>query len=96
MNCPLKIFGNTERYTASCEHTSCEPGCAFKTEEKGCLLADGLKVYIEVHKPIKVESKIDQSKKEEVSKLVNVLQQVTNKGTIWPYLDNPNWYDVGF
>lgn len=68
MNCPLKIFGNAEHY-----NTFCEPDCVFKTEEKGCLLADGLKTYIEVHKPIKVEPKIDQSKKDEVAKLVNVL-----------------------
>ena len=44
MTCPLKMFGNPERYYASCEFD-----CAFKTET-GCLLAEGLKTYIDIHK----------------------------------------------
>ena len=68
MNCPLKMFYN------HC-HTLCESDCVFKTET-GCLLADGLKTYIDIHKPVKVEIESDQDKKEEISKLVNVLSKV--------------------
>ena len=49
MTCPLKMFGNPERYYASCESD-----CAFKTETS-CLLTEGLKTYIDIHKPVKVE-----------------------------------------
>lgn len=70
MNCPLKMFGNSEHY-----YTLCEPNCAFKTET-GCLLAEGLKTYINIHKPVKVEIESEQDKKEEISKLVNVLSQI--------------------
>ena len=68
MNCPLKMF------YSHC-HTLCESDCVFKTET-GCLLADGLKTYIDIHKPVKVEIESDQDKKEEISKLVNVLSKV--------------------
>ena len=68
MNCPLKMF------YSHC-HTLCESDCAFKTEI-GCLLADGLKTYIDIHKPIKIETESKQDKKEEISKLVNVLSKV--------------------
>ena len=70
MTCPLKMFGNLERY-----YTLCEPDCAFKTET-GCLLAEGLKTYINIHKPVKVEIESEQDKKEEISKLVDVLSQI--------------------
>ena len=70
MTCPLKMLGNPERY-----YTLCESDCAFKTET-GCLLADGLKTYIDIHKPVKVEIKSEQDKKEEISKLVNVLIKI--------------------
>ena len=70
MICPLKMFGNPERY-----YTLCEPDCAFKIET-GCLLAEGLKTYINIHKPVKVEIESEQDKKEEISKLVNVLSQI--------------------
>ena len=70
MTCPLKMFGNPERYYASCESD-----CAFKTET-GCLLAEGLKTYIDIHKPVKVEIESEQDKKEEISKLINVLSQI--------------------
>ena len=70
MTCPLKMFGNPERYYALCE-----PDCAFKTETS-CLLAEGLKTYIDIHKPVKVEIESEQDKKEEISKLVNVLSKI--------------------
>ena len=70
MTCPLKMFGNPERYYASCESD-----CAFKTET-GCLLAEGLKTYIDIHKPVKVEIESDQDKKEEISKLIDVLSKI--------------------
>ena len=65
MTCPLKMFNNSEHY-----YILCESDCVFKTET-GCLLADGLKTYIDIHKPVKVEDK-----KEEISKLVDVLSQI--------------------
>ena len=68
MNCPLKMFYN------HC-HTLCESDCAFKTET-GCLLADGLKTYIDIHKSVKVEIEPKEDKKEEISKLVNVLSKI--------------------
>ena len=68
MNCPLKMFYN------HC-HTLCESDCAFKIET-GCLLADGLKTYIDIHKSVKVEIESKEDKKEEISKLVNVLSQI--------------------
>ena len=68
MNCPLKMFYN------HC-HTLCESDCAFKTEI-GCLLADGLKTYIDIHKPVKVEIESEQDKKEEISNLINVLSKI--------------------
>ena len=70
MTCPLKMFGNPERYYASCESY-----CAFKTET-GCLLAEGLKTYIDIHKPVKVEIESEQDKKEEISNLINVLSKI--------------------
>ena len=70
MTCPLKMFGNPERYYALCESD-----CAFKTETS-CLLAEGLKTYIDIHKPVKVEIEPEQDKKEEISKLVNVLSKI--------------------
>ena len=70
MTCPLKMFGNPERYYALCE-----PDCAFKTET-GCLLAEGLKTYIDIHKPVKVEIESEQDKKEEISNLINVLSKI--------------------
>ena len=70
MTCPLKMFGNPEHYYASCESD-----CAFKTETD-CLLAEGLKIYIDIHKPVKVENESEQDKKEEISKLVNVLSKI--------------------
>ena len=51
MTCPLKMFSNSEHY-----YILCESDCAFKTET-GCLLAEGLKTYIDIHKPVKVEIK---------------------------------------
>ena len=71
MTCPLKMFGNPEHY-----YTLCEPDCAFKTET-GCLLAEGLKTYIDIHKPVKIEIEPEQDKKEEISKLVNVLSKIS-------------------
>lgn len=68
MNCPLKMF------YSHC-HTLCESDCVFKTET-GCLLADGLKTYIDIRKPVKVEIEPEQDKKEEISKLVDVLSQI--------------------
>lgn len=70
MTCPLKMFGNPERYYASCESD-----CAFKTET-GCLLTEGLKTYIDIHKPVKVEIESEQDKKEEISNLINVLSKI--------------------
>ena len=70
MTCPLKVFSNSEHY-----YILCESDCAFKTET-GCLLADGLKTYIDIHKPVKVEIESEQDKKEEISKLVNVLSKI--------------------
>ena len=70
MTCPLKMFGNPEHY-----YILCESDCAFKTET-GCLLAEGLKTYIDIHKPVKIEIDSEQDKKEEISKLVNVLSKV--------------------
>ena len=70
MTCPLKMFGNSERYYASCESD-----CAFKTET-GCLLVEGLKTYIDIHKPVKVEIESEQDKKEEISNLINVLSKI--------------------
>lgn len=68
MNCPLKMFYN------HC-HTLCEPGCAFKTKT-GCLLAEGIETYINIHKPTKVEIEPEQDKKEEISKLIDVLSKI--------------------
>lgn len=70
MTCPLKVFSNSEHY-----YILCESDCAFKTET-GCLLAEGLKTYIDIHKPVKVEIEPEQDKKEEISKLVNVLSKI--------------------
>lgn len=70
MTCPLKMFNNSEHY-----YILCESDCAFKTET-GCLLADGLKTYIDIHKPTKVEIEPEQDKKEEISKLIDVLNKV--------------------
>lgn len=70
MNCPLKMFGK------SSSNFSCEPYCAFKIEGSTCLLAEGLKTYIDIHKPVKVEIEPEQDKKEEISKLVDVLSKV--------------------
>lgn len=70
MTCPLKMFNNSEHY-----YIICESDCAFKTET-GCLLADGLKTYIDIHKPVKTEIEPMQDKKEEISKLVNVLSKI--------------------
>ena len=70
MNCPLKILGNPEHY-----YTLCESDCVFKTET-GCLLAEGLKTYIDIHKPVKIEIDSEQDKKEKISKLVNVLSKI--------------------
>lgn len=70
MTCPLKMFSNSEHYYALCESD-----CTFKTET-GCLLAEGLKTYIDIHKPVKVEIEPEQDKKEEISKLVDVLSKI--------------------
>ena len=70
MTCPLKVFSNSEHY-----YILCESDCAFKTET-GCLLAEGLKTYIDIHKPVKAEIEPEKDKKEEISKLVDVLSQV--------------------
>ena len=70
MICPLKMLGNPEHY-----YILCESDCAFKTET-GCLLAEGLKTYIDIHKPVKVEIESEQDKKEEISKLINVLSKI--------------------
>ena len=70
MTCPLKVFSNSEHY-----YILCEPDCAFKTGT-GCLLADGLKTYIDIHKPVKVEIEPEQDKKEEISKLIDVLSKI--------------------
>ena len=70
MTCPLKMFSNSEHY-----YILCESDCAFKTET-GCLLAEGLKTYIDIHKPVKVEIKPEQDKKEEISKLIDVLSKI--------------------
>ena len=75
MNCPLKMF------YSHC-HTLCESDCAFKTEI-GCLLADGLKTYIDIHKPVKVEIEPEQDKKEEISKLIDTL----NSASLSDYYD---------
>lgn len=77
MNCPLKMLGNFEHY-----YTLCEPDYAFNTET-GCLLADGLKTYIDIHKPVKVEIEQERDKKEEISKLVNVLNQIPLSNYYW-------------
>ena len=71
MTCPLKMFGNPERYYALCESD-----CAFKTETS-CLLAEGLKTYIDIHNPVKVEIESEQDKKEEISNLINVLSKIS-------------------
>ena len=70
MTCPLKVFSNSEYY-----YILCESDCAFKTET-GCLLAEGLKTYIDIHKPVKAEIEPEKDKKEEISKLVNVLSKI--------------------
>lgn len=70
MTCPLKMFSNSEHY-----YILCESDCAFKTGT-GCLLADSLKTYIDIHKPVKVETEPEQDKKEEISKLVDVLSKI--------------------
>ena len=70
MTCPLKMFSNSDHY-----YIICESDCAFKTEI-GCLLADGLKTYIDIHKPVKVEIEPEQDKKEEISKLIDVLSKI--------------------
>ena len=70
MTCPLKMFNNSEHY-----YILCESDCAFNTET-GCLLAEGLKTYIDIHKPVKVEIESEQDKKEEISKLINVLSKI--------------------
>lgn len=70
MTCPLKMLGNPEHY-----YILCEPDCVFKTETD-CLLAEGLKTYIDIHKPVKIEIKSDQDKKEEISKLIDVLSKI--------------------
>ena len=70
MTCPLKMFSNSEHY-----YILCESDCAFKTET-GCLLAEGLKTYIDIHKPVKVKIESERDKKEEISKLVNVLSKI--------------------
>ena len=70
MNCPLKMLSK------SSSNFSCELYCAFKIEGSTCLLAEGLKTYIDIHKPVKVEVKPEQDKKEEISKLVNVLSKI--------------------
>ena len=69
MNCPLKMF------YSHC-HTLCESDCAFKTKT-GCLLADGLKTYIDIHKPVKIEIEPEQDKKDEISKLIDVLSKIS-------------------
>ncbi len=71
MTCPLKMFSNSSEHY----YILCESDCAFKTET-GCLLADSLKTYIDIHKPIKVEIESEQDKKEEISKLINVLSKI--------------------
>ena len=70
MTCPLKIFNNSEHY-----YILCESDCAFKTET-GCLLAEGLKTYIDIHKPVKAEIEPEKDKKEEISKVINVLSKI--------------------
>lgn len=70
MTCPLKMLDNPEHY-----YILCEPDCAFKTET-GCLLAEGLKTYIDIHKPVKIEIDSDQDKKEEISKLIDILSKI--------------------
>lgn len=60
----------------SSSNFSCEPYCAFKIEGSTCLLTDGLKTYIDIHKPIKIETKSEQDKKEEISKLADVLSRI--------------------
>ena len=70
MTCPLKMFSNSDHY-----YMICESDCALKTET-GCLLADSLKTYVDIHKPVKVEIEQEQDKKEEISKLVNVLSKI--------------------
>ena len=70
MNCPLKMFSNSEHY-----YILCESDCAFKTETS-CLLAEGLKTYIDIHKPVKAEIEPEKDKKEEISKFVNVLSKI--------------------
>ena len=70
MTCPLKMFSNSEH-----DYILCESDCAFKTET-GCLLAEGLKTYIDIHKPVKVKIESERDKKEEISKLVNVLSKI--------------------
>ena len=70
MTCPLKVFSNSEHY-----YILCESDGAFKTET-GCLLTEGLKTYIDIHKPVKVEIESEQDKKEEISKLINVLSKI--------------------
>lgn len=68
MDCPLKMF------YSHC-NTLCEPGCAFKVKT-GCLLAEGIETYINTHKPVKVEIEPEQDKKEEISKLADVLSKI--------------------
>ena len=77
MTCPLKMFSNSEHY-----YILCESDCAFKAKT-GCLLAEGLKTYIDIHKPVKVEIESEQDKKEEISKLVNVLNQIPLSNYYW-------------
>lgn len=71
MTCPLKMFSNSEHY-----YILCESGCVFKTET-GCLLADGLKTYIDIHKPVKIETESEQDKKEEISKIIDTLNNTS-------------------
>lgn len=77
MNCPLKMFGK------SSSNFSCEPYCAFKIEGSTCLLAEGLKTYIDVNKPIKIETEPEYNKEEEISKIIDTL----NNASLSDYYD---------
>lgn len=67
MDCPIKMFNQS--------NFQCDPFCAFKTD-RSCLLVEGLVTYINSNKPIQVKIEPEQDKKEEISKLVDVLSEV--------------------
>ena len=87
MDCPIKMFNQS--------NFRCDPYCAFKTDQ-GCLLAEGLAIYINSHKPVQVKIEPEEDKEQEISKLINVLQQINNNPNLSNFINTEDWYNIGF